>query len=146
MSIINEIKAYLPQIIEFIDLADKYYKEVIEENKNRDSIYQEMSSKLKSWEYRNLLLLESLMYIGQSDFIDRSDYTTDYDYYRDIEAIRGHSYTPEKALNNMYNYLHDLNQYTSPAGHMLEKLLLSRYLKQGLDVLRIKRIEEFSSK
>ncbi|MGG1672983.1 hypothetical protein ACIFOE_20550 [Paenibacillus sp. NRS-1783] len=146
MKMINEIKVMLPKILELIELLENYNKEIRGEIETHHNTHQKILSILTAWEHHDLLLLESIMYIGQSDFVDRANYDSEYEYYQDIENIRGHYYSPEESLENMYNYLLELKQpYGVLIDHMLAKLLLPRYLKQGLDVLRIKRIEEFSA-
>ncbi|MOA47889.1 hypothetical protein D3C78_1705670 [compost metagenome] len=86
------------------------------------------------------------MYIGQNDYVDPDKYETEYDYNNDLNEIQGYYYSPEEALNQMLMHLMNLNQpYNIVVDQMVSKRVLGRYLRQGLDVLRIKKIENTAS-
>lgn len=142
MSLIAEVKEVLPKILELIEKADihfeKYDDEGFDIHESRSLLIQHFND----IEYKQVLLIEALMYIGQSDYVDPNKYETEYEYNNDLNEIQGLYYSPEEALEQMEKHLMNLNQpYHIVVDQMVSKRVLGRYLRQGLDVLKIKKIE-----
>jgi hypothetical protein len=135
---LKRIKQLLPQIEEIIKLT-REFNALREGGDKAFDKRQSIVGYLSTFEYSDIVLLETLMYIGRDDYIPKERYEDEGDYYQDIDLFN-ENYDPSKAVDNMYKYLYDQDRQSVIIDHMLAKFPLPKYLEQGLHVLRIKRM------
>lgn len=94
---------------------------------------------VKKLDYEEVLILQSIMYIGQQEYKPNPmDYSSYHEYERELERYR-----PERMLKDYVNMLGQ--HYEDPFNRlhsMLDKRPLKDYLQNGLDLLRIRHVIE----
>lgn len=93
----------------------------------------------KRLEYEEVLILQSIMYIGQQEHKpDPNDYRNYYAYEAELERFR-----PERMLKDYVHMLgHHYEDTFNRLHSMIDKRPLIDYLQNGLDMLRIRHVIE----
>lgn len=127
--LIEKAKSLVPVIDELVSIFDN--------GKIMNSEY--IWDIVKKVEYEDILILQSIMYIGQNEHKPDPKYYSNYHAY-EAELER---YQPEKMLEDYVSYFNQ--NYESGFNRlysMLAKMPLLDYLQNGLDMLRIRHVIE----
>lgn len=127
--LIEKAKSLVPVIDELVNMSDN--GKVL----NSEGIHV----LVRKLEYEDVLILQSIMYIGQQERKpDPKDFSNYYAYEEELER-----YQPERMLKDYVNLLGQ--HYESGFNRlysMLAKMPLLDYLQNGLDMLRIRHVIE----